>query len=173
MWLHRQVGLTHECNNMFIFDLSVSHGVYIFYQSLCPNRRDGQPGSLFWFTFPYRSDDTALTSAPTSTMPRMPTSTSRIILSSLLPNFTSSFSSMDCPLSSLNPANIPVYTLSTAVPPSAFSPPLSVRESSSASKKILLVDDTPSIIKVVGRLLQVFDIIPFPSPPPSLWTAIV
>ena len=97
------------------------------------DRRDGQPGSLFWFTFPYRRDDTVLTNAP-----RMHISSSSR-RSSLQQNVISPLPSM------------------VGTPPlNAFPGPSLVEvQPLSQSKKILLLDDTPSIIKVIGRLLQV------------------
>ena len=106
----------------------------------CMERRDGRPGSLFWFTFPYRSDDTALTNVSSRMQSRK---------TSNLPNVTMSLSSIL--ETSLSPQGDP--------PPSAFLTPrttssLDEVQPNGASKKILLLDDTPSIIKVVGRLLQ-------------------
>ena len=128
------------------------------HNTLFLNRRDGKPGSLFWFTFPYRSDDMALIDAPR--MPRMPTSTSRTVLNFLLPNFASSMSisTKSSPLPSPFPTPRNLVSLSPLVEGQGQVPRKFL-----SSKKILLVDDTPSIIKMVGRLLKVTP----PSPPPN------
>ena len=117
------------------------------------NRCVGQPGSLFWFTFPYRSDDTALSSA--RRMPRLRPSTSRTVLSSLLPNITTTTLFLNTPLSTPLPSAFPTPRAPTMVLPTLVDGQGQEVRKSLPSKKILLVDDTPSIIKVIGRLLQV------------------
>ena len=149
------------------------------------DRRDGRPGSLFWFTFPYRNDDTALSSR--SRLPRLRTVTSGTGLGSFLPQLTSSMS--------LPTSNTPLLSPLSSGFHTARSAPLRGDGQGHGlglglglgrgqgqgqrlgkllpSKRILLIDDTPSIIKMVGRLLQVTppsSLPPFlpPSFPPSL-----
>lgn len=80
------------------------------------SREDGQEGSVFWFTFPYRMDY-----------------------------------SSDC---SSNEEFIVKPIRNSSLIPSTVSSPLARRSSLATSKHILLVDDSLSILKVIGRLLE-------------------
>ena len=124
----------------------------LYHTSFC-YRRDGKSGSLFWFTFPYRSDNTAQLSLSKT---QSPVSSHRNSFS-FVPNYLTSAVSnaLESPTSFSTMGG-------DSLPPSAFPSPQHVSASSFVekpspdhhSKKILLVDDTPTIIKVVGRLLQ-------------------
>ena len=130
-------------------------------------RRDGRSGSSFWFSFPYRPDDT-VTSSALHTPVQSPRREER---SNLPPpvNFRmedieaallGGSISRDVSADPLGRSGEGTAAKAVAVPPMvpgelALSVGLALKQAPTvAPLRILLTDDTPSILKVVGRLLR-------------------
>jgi CheY-like chemotaxis protein len=144
-------------------------------------RRDGLQGSLFWFSIPYRPDETFAEVAKKEAEATPDVSSSNVIGTIVIP-MGSSFSmpSSSPPLCSLRvspsvdalqklenqkPVVVHLSSRSTdqvhvpLVPSAIVNPPSGMPSSTSTNNgnkglKILLVDDSPSIIKMTGMMLK-------------------
>ena len=115
----------------------------------------GKPGSTFWLCFPYRPDHAAasLSCRQSTDLDRANSDSSFESLASLLPD-SPSFSALPTPKSRTMAMSFD-HAVDGLLPPILVpdaSP--SCKKDTMAAKRILLVDDSPPILRIVGRLLE-------------------